>query len=83
MGGGAGGGGVLSTPALVPQAVAQQAPALLYTQPLAPAAVTAVQEKLRQAGTYTGRADRRLGAGQPGGAGAVPDDAWAGGLDAA
>jgi peptidoglycan hydrolase-like protein with peptidoglycan-binding domain len=43
---------VLSTPAL-----AQQAPALLYTQPLAPAAVTAVQEKLRQAGAYTGRAD--------------------------
>ena len=47
----------LSAPALVPQAVAQQAPALLYTQPLAPAAVTAVQEKLRQAGAYTGRAD--------------------------
>ncbi|MFC7472972.1 peptidoglycan-binding protein [Dankookia sp. GCM10030260] len=42
----------LSTPAW-----SQQAPALLYTQPLAPAAVTAVQEKLRQAGAYTGRAD--------------------------
>ena len=26
---------------------------------------------------------RRLGAGQPGGAGTLPDDAWAGGLDAA
>ncbi|WP_165982648.1 peptidoglycan-binding domain-containing protein [Dankookia rubra] len=37
--------------------LAQQAPALLYTQPLAPAAVTAVQEKLRQAGAYSGRAD--------------------------
>ncbi len=38
-------------------AFSQQAPTLLYTQPLAPAAVTAVQEKLRQAGAYTGRAD--------------------------
>ena len=43
---------ILSAPAL-----SQQAPALLYTQPLAPAAVTAVQEKLRQAGNYSGRAD--------------------------
>ena len=43
---------ILSAPAL-----SQQAPALLYTQPLAPAAVMAVQEKLRQAGAYTGRAD--------------------------
>jgi peptidoglycan hydrolase-like protein with peptidoglycan-binding domain len=42
----------LSAPAL-----SQQAPSLLYTQPLAPAAVTAVQEKLRQAGVYSGRAD--------------------------
>ena len=48
---------ILSAPALVQQALAQQAPALLYIQPLAPAAVTAVQEKLRQAGAYTGRAD--------------------------
>ncbi|MCO6418088.1 peptidoglycan-binding protein [Siccirubricoccus sp. KC 17139] len=38
-------------------ALAQQAPSLMYSQPLAPAAVTAVQEKLRQAGSYTGRAD--------------------------
>jgi peptidoglycan hydrolase-like protein with peptidoglycan-binding domain len=38
-------------------ALAQQAPSLLYTQPLAPAAVAAVQDKLRQAGAYTGRAD--------------------------
>jgi peptidoglycan hydrolase-like protein with peptidoglycan-binding domain len=42
---------------LAAPALAQQAPSLLYTQPLAPAAVTAVQEKLRQAGAYTGRAD--------------------------
>ncbi|WP_187830362.1 peptidoglycan-binding domain-containing protein [Siccirubricoccus phaeus] len=38
-------------------ALAQQAPSLLYTQPLAPAAVSAVQEKLRQAGSYAGRPD--------------------------
>jgi len=38
-------------------AAAQQAPSLIYSQPLAPAAVTAVQEKLRQAGVYPGRAD--------------------------
>lgn len=44
--------GSLAAPAL-----SQQAPALVYIQPLAPAAVTAVQEKLKQAGTYTGRAD--------------------------
>lgn len=38
-------------------AAAQQAPSLLYTQPLAPAAVTQVQERLRQAGSYSGRPD--------------------------
>ncbi len=38
-------------------ASAQQAPSLLYTQPLAPAAVTQVQERLRQAGNYAGRPD--------------------------
>ncbi|MDO9711004.1 peptidoglycan-binding domain-containing protein [Paracraurococcus lichenis] len=43
---------LLSAPAL-----SQQAPSLLYIQPLAPAAVTQVQEKLRQAGAYTGKAD--------------------------
>lgn len=42
---------------LVAPAIAQQAPSLMYLQPLAPAAVTAVQEKLRQAGAYTGRPD--------------------------
>ncbi|WP_158292086.1 peptidoglycan-binding domain-containing protein [Paracraurococcus ruber] len=43
---------LLSAPAL-----SQQAPSLMYLQPLAPAAVTAVQEKLRQAGAYSGRPD--------------------------
>ncbi len=38
-------------------AFAQQAPGLGYSQPLTPAAVTQVQEKLRAAGTYQGRAD--------------------------
>ena len=38
-------------------AAAQQAPSLMYSQPLAPAAVTQVQERLRQAGAYAGRAD--------------------------
>lgn len=36
---------------------AQQAPSLLYTQPLAPSALMLVQERLRQAGAYAGRAD--------------------------
>lgn len=38
-------------------AMAQQAPSLLYTQPLAPAAVMQVQERLRQQGSYSGRPD--------------------------
>lgn len=38
-------------------AQAQQAPSLIYSQPLAPAAVTQVQERLRQAGVYSGRPD--------------------------
>ncbi|MDB5374893.1 MAG: pdcA [Belnapia sp.] len=38
-------------------AMAQQAPSLLYTQPLAPAAVMQVQERLRQSGNYSGRPD--------------------------
>jgi peptidoglycan hydrolase-like protein with peptidoglycan-binding domain len=38
-------------------ASAQQAPSLMYSQPLAPAAVTRVQEQLREAGAYSGRAD--------------------------
>lgn len=42
----------LSAPAL-----SQQAPSLMYSQPLSPAAVASVQERLRTAGTYTGRVD--------------------------
>ena len=38
-------------------ASAQQAPSLTYSQPLAPAAVTKVQEQLREAGAYRGQAD--------------------------
>jgi peptidoglycan hydrolase-like protein with peptidoglycan-binding domain len=38
-------------------AAAQQAPSLIYSQALSPAAVTAVQEKLRQSGTFAGRPD--------------------------
>ena len=38
-------------------AVAQPAPGLSYVQPLSPAALTQVQEHLRQAGAYAGRAD--------------------------
>jgi len=48
---------LLAMACLAGPAPAQQAPALLYTQALAPAAVAAVQEKLRQAGAYAGRAD--------------------------
>ena len=44
-------------------AAAQQAPSLMYSQPLAPAAVTQVQERLRQAGAYTGHADGIWGPG--------------------
>ncbi len=43
--------------ALPSPAGAQQAPSLVYSQPLAPAALTLVQERLRQLGAYTGRAD--------------------------
>jgi peptidoglycan hydrolase-like protein with peptidoglycan-binding domain len=48
---------LLAAPVLVPAARAQQAPSLTYSQPLAPAAVTLVQERLRQMGAYAGRAD--------------------------
>jgi len=47
-------------PALVPvEAVAQPAagPGLTYSQPLSPAALMQVQERLRQVGAYNGRAD--------------------------
>ena len=48
---------LLAGPALVPGASAQPAPSLVYTQPLSPAGVTQVQERLRQLGAYNGRAD--------------------------
>ena len=50
-------GPLLVAASLTAPALSQQAPSLLYTQPLAPAAVTAVQEKLRAAGAYSGKAD--------------------------
>ncbi len=48
---------LLAGPALAPAASAQSSSGLAYTQPLSPAAVTQVQERLRQVGAYTGRAD--------------------------
>ncbi|WP_084112542.1 peptidoglycan-binding domain-containing protein [Belnapia moabensis] len=50
-------GWILAGMLLAGQAAAQQAPSLMYSQPLAPAAVTQVQERLRQAGLYSGRPD--------------------------
>ncbi|HEY4250906.1 MAG TPA: peptidoglycan-binding domain-containing protein [Roseomonas sp.] len=43
--------------ALAPPAAAQPAPGLSYVQPLAAPALMQVQERLRQSGAYTGRAD--------------------------
>ena len=48
---------LLAGPALAPGASAQPAPGLSYSQPLSPAAVTQVQERLRQVGAYNGRVD--------------------------
>ena len=49
---------LLTGPALVREASAQPAPpGLVYSQPLSPAALTQVQERLRQVGAYNGRAD--------------------------
>jgi peptidoglycan hydrolase-like protein with peptidoglycan-binding domain len=48
---------ILAGLVLAGSAAAQQAPSLMYSQPLAPAAVTLVQERLRQAGLYSGRPD--------------------------
>lgn len=48
---------LLTGPALAPGASAQPAPGLTYTQPLSPAALMQVQERLRQMGAYSGRAD--------------------------
>lgn len=46
-----------AAPALSGPAGAQTAPGLAYSQPLSPPALMQVQEKLRQAGAYTGRVD--------------------------
>lgn len=48
---------LLAAPALVPAASAQPAPGLTYMQPLTPAALMQVQERLRQMGAYAGRVD--------------------------
>ena len=48
---------LLAGPVLVPVASAQTTPGLVYTQPLSPAALIQVQERLRQVGAYNGRAD--------------------------
>jgi peptidoglycan hydrolase-like protein with peptidoglycan-binding domain len=50
-------GWILAGLILAGPAAAQQAPSLIYSQPLAPAAVAQVQERLRQAGLYAGRPD--------------------------
>ncbi|MBD0272493.1 MAG: peptidoglycan-binding protein [Acetobacteraceae bacterium] len=49
---------LLAGPAVVPEALAQPAsPGLVYSQPLSPAALMQVQERLRQVGAYNGRSD--------------------------
>jgi peptidoglycan hydrolase-like protein with peptidoglycan-binding domain len=48
--------------ALAPASHAQNAPPLSYVQPLSQQSVQAVQEKLRQAGAYTGNVDGIWGA---------------------
>lgn len=47
----------LALPLLSVPAPAQPMPGLSYVQPLSPQAVTQVQERLRQAGAYSGRPD--------------------------
>ncbi|MGG5886710.1 peptidoglycan-binding domain-containing protein [Falsiroseomonas sp. HC035] len=52
------GGPLLLSPLLAPvPAAAQAPPALTYAQPLGPEAVNRVQDRLRQAGAYSGRVD--------------------------
>jgi peptidoglycan hydrolase-like protein with peptidoglycan-binding domain len=52
------GAALLAMPLLAAPAGAQQAtPGLSYSQPLSPPALMQVQERLRQLGAYTGRAD--------------------------
>jgi peptidoglycan hydrolase-like protein with peptidoglycan-binding domain len=48
--------------ALAPASFAQTAAPLAYVQPLSPQSVQAVQDKLRQAGAYTGNVDGIWGA---------------------
>ncbi|MBR0666989.1 peptidoglycan-binding protein [Roseomonas hellenica] len=48
---------ILAAPLLASPASAQPVSGLSYVQPLAPPALMQVQERLRQAGDYTGRAD--------------------------
>ena len=48
---------LLAIPAVMPAASAQPLPPLSYVQPLSPAAVRQVQERLRQIGAYNGNAD--------------------------
>ena len=48
---------VLSTAPFIPGASAQPATLLTYAQPLSPAGVTAVQQRLKQAGVYAGSTD--------------------------
>jgi peptidoglycan hydrolase-like protein with peptidoglycan-binding domain len=48
---------LLAAPLLAAPASAQPAPGLSYVQPLNPPALMQVQERLRQAGAYNGRAD--------------------------
>lgn len=48
---------VLSAASLIPAASAQTPPPLTYAQPLSPAGVIAVQQRLKQAAAYTGRTD--------------------------
>lgn len=48
---------VLSAASPIPGASAQTAPALTYVQPLSPAGITAVQQRLKQTAAYAGRTD--------------------------
>src|ERR1700712_5509614 len=50
-------GVVLSAASLISGASAQTAAPLTYVQPLSPTGVMAVQQRLKQAGAYPGRAD--------------------------
>ncbi len=48
---------VLSSAPLIPGASAQTGVPLNYAQPLSQAGIATVQQRLKQAGTYTGRTD--------------------------